>query len=250
MEEEDCLEELFGAGNTPSTTGVIQQSISTVRNGRLCSLKSPGESGMTVVKLETYPLQTVASLDKNTWWKHANIPKHLLIQKLISGTDVFSLHGWVRYIFKDLVMSLWNAKTTDGGFLTDGGFFTTSVPNVDMLNTESSSNYRNKLTGNSYTLSAFLNKASKHLHAIAIVYKKSYSFLYKNMNSEMQELIKSNLVDLIVYERKAPYDKWKYSRNYCRMDGSDDSSRNSHCCCRCRHQRPNCIKKRRTTCAS
>lgn len=84
--------------------------------------------------------------------------------------------------------------------------------------------YRNKFTGNSQSLHSLFNKDSEHLHAIAIVYKKSYSFPeysdkfqiainskkpFININSEILEIIKSNLVDFIVYASKSPYDNCK-----------------------------------------
>lgn len=105
-EDGDFLGKLFGLGNTQLTTGSIQQSISTVKNGRLYSAKSPGESGMTLVKLETYPIRNIAGLDKNMWWKQADIrmmfivssiadPKHLQVQKLIQSAvkDIESIPG-------------------------------------------------------------------------------------------------------------------------------------------------------------
>lgn len=94
-------------------------------------------------------------------------------------------------------------------------FSPSNVPNIN-LNTESSYlSYRNKFTGNSRSLHSFLNKDDTHLHAIAIVYKKGYIFPelvinakkpFLTINSEIQELIKSNLVDFIVYGTKSPYD--------------------------------------------
>lgn len=102
----DALDELFGNGNIASHTGVIQQSISSARNGRLFTLKSPGEPGMTVVKLETYPLHEVAKLDRNHWWKVAiqrstftissiADPKHMMVQRLIHQVvqDVKKIEG-------------------------------------------------------------------------------------------------------------------------------------------------------------
>lgn len=62
-------------------------------------------------------------------------------------------------------------------------------------------------------MQSFLNKGNTFLHAIAIVYKKGYSFPefvltqkkpFLNMNDDLQEIIRANLIDLIVYAKKAP----------------------------------------------
>lgn len=108
----------------------------------------------------------------------------------------------------DLVISLWNSKTNEQGIFTCG---TASTPDVDMLITDPFFVYRNKFTANTQSLyMAFLNKANKHLRAI--VYKRGYSFpelvinakkLFITVNREIEELLKGNLVDLIVYGRKA-----------------------------------------------
>lgn len=61
-EEEDAIAKLFGLGNTQRSTGLIQQNIFSVRDGKLYSIRSPGESGYTVVKLETYSFSKVILL--------------------------------------------------------------------------------------------------------------------------------------------------------------------------------------------
>lgn len=112
----------------------------------------------------------------------------------------------------DLVVNLWNSKTSEAEMFTIGS---ESVPNIDMNIKSEMVAYRNKFTGNSQTLGAFLNIGNKHIHAIALIYKRNYAFPEINLNvkrpfitidSEMEVLIKSNLVDLLVYGRKAPYD--------------------------------------------
>lgn len=64
-EERDAIAEHFGLGTSTTRGGLISQTISKVVNGKLHTLRSPGESGSTVVKLETYPLGEVSQMDKN-----------------------------------------------------------------------------------------------------------------------------------------------------------------------------------------
>lgn len=93
--EEDALEEVFGIGNTRSITGAIPQSISTRRDEKLFTLKSPGERGYTLVKLETYQFNDISGTEKRQWWKKATLrsqflcssiadPKYIQVKKLIN----------------------------------------------------------------------------------------------------------------------------------------------------------------------
>lgn len=50
----DLIEDFFGLQNVPASTGSISQSISRQANGKQYILKSPGECGLNVVKLEIY----------------------------------------------------------------------------------------------------------------------------------------------------------------------------------------------------
>lgn len=112
----------------------------------------------------------------------------------------------------DLVVNLWNQKFKNNEFFTIGA---ASVANVDLQPNSPYFGYRNKYTGNSQSMLSFLNKGNKNLHAIAIVYKKGYGFPelalnqkkpFLNIDSDLQHLIKTNLVDLVVYARKAPFE--------------------------------------------
>ncbi|KAL0830156.1 hypothetical protein ABMA28_003613 [Loxostege sticticalis] len=47
--------------------GSISQSISKQANGKQYILKSPGECGLNVVKLETYPFAKICGLEKKNW---------------------------------------------------------------------------------------------------------------------------------------------------------------------------------------
>lgn len=122
----------------------------------------------------------------------------------------------------DFVVNLWNEKLKSGSdFFTMG---TANVPNVDLKTESPYFAYRNQFTKNSQSLISFFNKDNNHLYAIAIVYKKGYSFpdLVINakkpfivINSDIQDLIATNLVDFIVYGTKAPYDNCKLFVNLC-----------------------------------
>lgn len=120
----------------------------------------------------------------------------------------------------DMITNLWNEKLKVNSDLFTIG--TVNVQNVDLKSDSPIVNFRNKFTGNSQSLHSFFNKDNTHLHAIAIVYKKGYSFpeLVINakkpfiaINSDILELIKSNLIDLIVYGTKSSHDNCEIFTN-------------------------------------
>lgn len=64
-------------------------------------------------------------------------------------------------------------------------------------------------------MDTFLNKGDKNVHAIALLYKKDNMFpelvltskmAVLNIDKEIKQLIKDNLLDLIVYARKSQYE--------------------------------------------
>lgn len=78
-------------------TGLIPQSISTRRGDKLFTLKSPGEKGYMLVKLETYLCTDIIGLEKRQWWKKAQLrsqflissivdPRHTTVKKLINAS--------------------------------------------------------------------------------------------------------------------------------------------------------------------
>lgn len=71
VDSPDLIEDFFGLQNAQANIGSISQSISRQANGKQYILKSPGECGLNVVKLETYPFAKISGLDKKNWWKHA-----------------------------------------------------------------------------------------------------------------------------------------------------------------------------------
>lgn len=119
----------------------------------------------------------------------------------------------------DFVANLWNEKLKNNDFFTIGS---ANVPNVDLSSKSNLLKYRGKLTGHSNSMISFLsigNMANTHLHAIAVLYKKGYAFpelvitqekAFLNINDNIQELIKENLIDLVVYTRKAPFETCEF----------------------------------------
>lgn len=128
----------------------------------------------------------------------------------------------------DLVVNLWNSKVGKNGMFTIGA---PDVPNTDMSADSDYVNYRNKFSKNTQTLFSMFNKGNRHLHAIALLYKASYSFpelvisektQYIPINSTIEELIRTNLVDMVVYGRKAPYDNCEIFTNLCNQYATKD----------------------------
>lgn len=112
----------------------------------------------------------------------------------------------------DLVVNMWNSQWNKNMFYTIG---TPNVQNADLKTDSSFVAYRNKYRGTASNNQQFMWTGSKHLHAIALIYKQSNSFPeitinarnpYMMVTDEIKELIKKNLVDLVVYGRQAPYD--------------------------------------------
>lgn len=114
----------------------------------------------------------------------------------------------------DLVITLWNEHTNDNtGMITFGG---PDVTAADFKTPSSIINYSNKFQSETTTLFKFLNTgASKKLYAVAILYKEKdplsqFVLTQKKpripLNPALKEIIKTNLVDLLVYGQKAPYD--------------------------------------------
>lgn len=111
----------------------------------------------------------------------------------------------------ELVINLWNNRTNENGFLTVAG---PNVKNADSYVPNTSVNYRNKYQRNQQTMDRFLKTGNKDLQAIAVLYSKgslpqftiSPSQTFITLNEELKNVIKDNIVDLIVYGRRAPYD--------------------------------------------
>lgn len=120
----------------------------------------------------------------------------------------------------DLVVNLWNQKMkTNSEFFSIGA---SNIANVDLTPSSPFFSFQNKYTGNTRTMLSFLNKRDSHLHAIAILYKKGNAFpeiqlsqkkSYLNIESDVKELIKAHLVDMVVYAKKAPFDSCDFFTN-------------------------------------
>lgn len=121
----------------------------------------------------------------------------------------------VQTLIIDFVVNLWNSKVGENSMFTIGA---ADLPRTNMKMNSDYVTFRNKFTANSKTLHTFFNRDESHLHGIALLYKQNHAFPQlvlnaKNptthVNSEIEQLIKSNLVDLVVYGRKSPYDNCK-----------------------------------------
>lgn len=115
----------------------------------------------------------------------------------------------------DLVINLWNSKWAENKFFTIG---TPEIPNTQLTTESSYVVYRNKFSGSSSQNQRLMLTGNRHLHAIALLYKESYNFpeivlnvknQYIIIDDKLKEVIKKNLVDMVVYGRKAPYDNCK-----------------------------------------
>lgn len=112
----------------------------------------------------------------------------------------------------ELVINLWNNRTNENGFLTVAG---PNVPNADSYVPNPSVHFHNQYQRNQKTMDRFLKTGNKDLQAIAVLYNKrsslpeftiSKSQVFIQLNEELKNIIKDNLVDLVVYGRRAPYD--------------------------------------------
>lgn len=105
-EEKDVIEDLLGLSSLPQSTGLISQSICLAKGEESITLKSPGEPGWQVIKMELYPFNEVCQLDKNQWWRHAlkrstflissnADPKHILVNKIFNQAtkDILKIPG-------------------------------------------------------------------------------------------------------------------------------------------------------------
>lgn len=118
----------------------------------------------------------------------------------------------------ELVINLSAWRTNDDGLLTIGGpgIITTdySVPNDQVV-------FRQSFVSGIKSMTNFLKTgSSRNLEAIAIIktpeYDKRFQFTltkkrnYILMTSELKQLLKTILVDLIVYGKRAPYDRCNF----------------------------------------
>lgn len=51
----------------------IQQYISRLENGRLFTLKSSGETGSQLIRLDVYDSKDISNRDKRSWWRYAKV---------------------------------------------------------------------------------------------------------------------------------------------------------------------------------
>lgn len=114
----------------------------------------------------------------------------------------------------ELVVTLWNVHISNQGFYTVGGSLVSKadikVPNSSIKFTRSFS------TDGIISITNFITNANEHLHAIGLLYGRNNAFsdivLEKNkryiaINDDIKQILKDHLVDLVVYGRRADYDR-------------------------------------------
>lgn len=139
----------------------------------------------------------------------------------------------------EFVINLWNNKTNNNGLLTVGG---PDVKNVDSVVPNPTVHYRNEFQRNQKTLYSFLRTGNKDLQAVAVLYnqKPLPEFIISSkqpfivISNELKKIIQDNLVDLIVYGRRAAVDSCElfldlypqYATRKYTLREIDDRSRN------------------------
>lgn len=126
----------------------------------------------------------------------------------------------------ELVVDLWNIKTNDQGILA---VCAPSVSNCDITIPNSVVHFRNEFAKNQRTLFNFMSTANNSIHAIAILYSTqslskdlilSQSKPFIKIDDRMKSIIKSNLVDMVVYSSKASHDNCEpFLDSYCDSQG-------------------------------
>ncbi|KAL0830158.1 hypothetical protein ABMA28_003615 [Loxostege sticticalis] len=101
VETPDLIEDFFGLQNVQANIGSISQSISKQANGKQYILKSPGECGLNVVKLETCPFAQICGLDKKNWWKHADTKMVFLTTSNVDPVQI-QLNKMQNLVMKDV----------------------------------------------------------------------------------------------------------------------------------------------------
>ncbi|GBP81271.1 hypothetical protein EVAR_54301_1 [Eumeta japonica] len=108
-EEEDLdtmLEDALKASNLMRSGGKISQNISLQTDDRCYTLKSQGERGVLVAKLDIYPFKKCLNLPKQEWWKHAIMKSTTLIY-----SETSPVYHTVQSLKKMLVKQV---KNTEG----------------------------------------------------------------------------------------------------------------------------------------
>lgn len=141
------------------------------------------------------------------------MPKSISLQgyKIIGMTTGTSTQN--QKVSINLVINPCNWKTNPNGMLTIGG---PGVTNADVIIPNPYVKFREALTKGPSILKFYVTGGIEHLGSIAIVYAKDNSFSnivlnektpFIPVNSDIKNTIQDHLVDLLVYGKKAPFDK-------------------------------------------
>lgn len=113
----------------------------------------------------------------------------------------------------ELVVTLWNSQINKKGFFTIGG---TSIEKSDMKVGDPCVKFRQSFTKGIVSMTNFLKNSNTHLHAIGLLYGINEPFKnivinktnnYIKIDDEVKDILKNNLVDLVVYGRRTEYDR-------------------------------------------
>lgn len=116
----------------------------------------------------------------------------------------------------ELVVNLWNEKTDENGFFVVGG---TAITNANLNVPDQRIKFRTGFTKGLASISNFLLNGNVYLVSIGLLYKKSDTFKEITLdlkvpslkiNSELEKRLRNNLVDLVVYGRKVPFDRCSF----------------------------------------
>lgn len=72
------LDALFNLPTSSQKNDVLSQFISKLENGRLLTLRSPGERGYRLIRFDMYDVKDIMNKDKRQWWKSAMVRSQFL----------------------------------------------------------------------------------------------------------------------------------------------------------------------------
>lgn len=133
----------------------------------------------------------------------------------LRGYKVIGLSAGEKETFIELVVTLWNEKVDESGFFTIGG---DKVDNANMKLPNPSIKFRqNQKAGGGLSIANFLKNGQKRLNAVGLLYGFNNPFpkikiednkqQFLKVNDEIKQILKDNLVDLVVYCKLCPFNK-------------------------------------------
>ena len=116
-----------------------------------------------------------------------------------------------------IIVQKFTFLTSNIGFFVIGGM---AIQNADVYIGNDNVKYRQKFSKGQQTLTSFINNGNKFLNAIALLYNKDGTPLEKftltpkqpfiKLNEHLTLLIQNNLLDIVVYGRRATFEKCSY----------------------------------------